>query len=191
MQVSRPVIENPATGERIVLVRTGAETGGALLQFELFLAPGGHVPSSHTHPEQEERFTVLEGRVRFRLGVQVVYAGPGETVTVGAGTAHRFANAGSGTARLLVEVRPALRMEELLETAAALTRSRNRVRARGQGALRARFPGKADYRRADPAGRVARIGRTLPAAAPGRSTVVRDITRGRSRLILDRRERTG
>jgi quercetin dioxygenase-like cupin family protein len=127
MQMSRPVIENPATGERIVLVRTGAETGGALLQFELFLAPGGHVPSSHTHPEQEERFTVLEGRVRFRLGVQVVYAGPGETVTVGAGTAHRFANAGSGTARLLVEVRPALRMEQLLETAAALTRSRNRV----------------------------------------------------------------
>lgn len=121
------VIENPASGERIVLVRTGAETGGALLQFELFLAPGGHVPSAHVHPQQEERFTVLEGRMRFRLGIQAVLAGPGDTVTVGAGTAHRFGNVGPGEAHLLVEVRPALNMEELLETAAALNGPGNRM----------------------------------------------------------------
>jgi quercetin dioxygenase-like cupin family protein len=119
------VIENPVSGERIVVLRTGAETGGELLRFELFLAPGGHVPSSHVHPEQEERFTVLEGRMRFRLGIRVVHAGPGDTVTVGAGTAHGFANAGPGPAHLLVEVRPALNMEEMLQTAAALTQAGN------------------------------------------------------------------
>jgi mannose-6-phosphate isomerase-like protein (cupin superfamily) len=123
------VVENPASGERIVVLRTGADTGGSLLEFELHLAPGGHVPSGHMHPEQEERFTVLEGRARFRLGIRTVMVGPGETVTVRPGTAHRFANAGAGPARLLVQVRPALNMEELLETAAALTREGSAVLA--------------------------------------------------------------
>ncbi|MBO0706281.1 MAG: hypothetical protein J2P39_13235, partial [Candidatus Dormibacteraeota bacterium] len=54
------VIENPVSGERIVIRRSGAETGGALLAFDLFLPPGAHVPAGHVHPEQEERFTVLE-----------------------------------------------------------------------------------------------------------------------------------
>jgi quercetin dioxygenase-like cupin family protein len=114
------VIENPATGELIVIRQTGLETGGRLLAFELRLAPGGRVPASHLHPEQEERFTVVEGRLRFRVGRKSLVVGPGETVTVQPGTPHRFVNAGPGHARVLVEVRPALRMEELLETAAAL-----------------------------------------------------------------------
>lgn len=118
------VVENPATGERIVLLRSAADTAGELLEFELSLAPGGHVPSGHLHPEQEERFTVLEGQARFRLGRRTVIARTGETVTVPRGQAHHFANAGAQPARLLVQVRPALHMEELLETAAALTRDR-------------------------------------------------------------------
>ena len=48
----------------------------------------------------------------------------GETVSVAPGTAHHFANPGSGPARLLVQVRPALNMEELLGTAAALASGR-------------------------------------------------------------------
>jgi quercetin dioxygenase-like cupin family protein len=123
MSVGR-VVENPASGERIVLLRTAADTAGELLEFELSLAPGGHVPSGHVHPEQEERFTVLEGRARFRLGRRTVVAAAGETVSVAPGTAHHFANPGPGPARLLVQVRPALNMEQLLETAAALTRGR-------------------------------------------------------------------
>jgi quercetin dioxygenase-like cupin family protein len=119
------VVENRASGERIVLLRTAADTGGDLLEFELTLAPGGHVPSGHVHPEQQERFTVLEGRTRFRLGLRTVIAGTGETVTVPPGRAHRFANPGPGPARLLVQVRPALNMERLLETAAALSSGRS------------------------------------------------------------------
>jgi mannose-6-phosphate isomerase-like protein (cupin superfamily) len=126
---TRKVVENPASGERIVVLRTGADTGGTLLEFELHLAPGGHVPSGHIHPEQEERFTVLEGLARFRLGIRTVMVGAGETITVRPGTPHRFANAGPGPARLLVQVRPALNMEELLETAAALTRESSPVLA--------------------------------------------------------------
>jgi len=114
------IIQNPASGERIVLRRTATETGGRLCEFELHLAPGARVPAGHLHPEQEERFTVLDGRVRFRLGRRSMIAGRGQTVTVRPGVAHWFANAGPAQARLLVEARPALHMEDLLETAARL-----------------------------------------------------------------------
>ncbi|MDQ6772584.1 MAG: cupin domain-containing protein [Candidatus Dormibacteraeota bacterium] len=117
---SGDLIENPRSGERIVLRQTAAETGGTLLTFDLFLAPGGRVPSGHVHPEQEETFRVIEGRMRFRVGGRAILAGAGQTVRVAPGRRHSFANVGPGSARLLVEVRPALNMEELLQAAATL-----------------------------------------------------------------------
>lgn len=114
------VIENPVSGERIVIRRSGAETGGELLAFDLFLPAGGRVPAGHVHPAQEERFTVVEGRMRFRLGHRTVLASPGDTVTVPRGTAHWFRNAGPGVAHARVEVRPAMRMQELFETSEAM-----------------------------------------------------------------------
>jgi quercetin dioxygenase-like cupin family protein len=116
------LIENPLSGERILIRRTAAETGGALLEWELFLAPGGRVPSSHAHPEQEERFTVLAGSMRFRVGRRSLTARAGETVRIPPGTVHHFENAGEVRAHLMVQTRPALDMETLLRTAAALAR---------------------------------------------------------------------
>jgi len=116
------VIDNPISGERIVIHQTAVETGGTLLAWELRLAPGGRVPSSHAHPVQEERFTVVEGRMRFRVAGRPIIVGPGEMVTVPPGTVHSFANAGGMPARVLVTTTPALEMEALLETAAAMAR---------------------------------------------------------------------
>ena len=110
------VIDNARSGERIVIRQSGAETHGQLLAFDLFLQPGAHVPAAHAHPRQEERFTVLAGRVRFRLARRAVLACPGMTLRVPSGTPHWFGNAGANVAHLHVEVRPALRMEELLAT---------------------------------------------------------------------------
>src|SRR5947209_7148978 len=114
------VIDNPISGERIVIRESGAQTGGRLLSFDLFLPPGAHVPARHVHPVQEEQFTVMAGRMRFRLGRRTVLANPGDTVLVPAGTAHWFGNVGAGVAHARVEARPALRMEEMFETAAAM-----------------------------------------------------------------------
>jgi quercetin dioxygenase-like cupin family protein len=119
------VIVNPLSGERIVIRASSAETGGKLLAFDLFLPPGGHVPAAHVHPIQEERFTVVSGLMRFRLGRfgrRTILAHPGETVLLPAGTAHWFGNAGAQVAHARVEVRPALRMEELFETTEAISR---------------------------------------------------------------------
>jgi hypothetical protein len=82
--------------------------------------PGGFVAAAHVHPNQHERFEVLEGTLCLRLGRQTVTAHAGQTVTVPAGTAHRFRNPGDGEPRFLCEVRPALAFEQLLETMFAL-----------------------------------------------------------------------
>ncbi len=119
----RRVIENPISGERIVVRQTAAETGGQLFVFDLFLPPGAHVPARHAHPIQEEQFTVLAGRMRFRLGRRIIEAGPGETVVVPVGKAHWFGNAGVEVSQARVEVRPALRTEEFFEANETMARA--------------------------------------------------------------------
>ncbi|HEY7197854.1 MAG TPA: cupin domain-containing protein [Gaiellaceae bacterium] len=114
------MIENPVTGERIVFRRTAADTNGEALVIETFVQPHGFVAAAHVHPGQEERFEVLRGTVGFRLGREKVTAGPGQRITVPAGTAHQFWNAGDEEAHFVCEVRPALQFEQLLETMFAL-----------------------------------------------------------------------
>jgi quercetin dioxygenase-like cupin family protein len=116
------VIDNPISGERIVIRTSGAQTQGRLLSFDLSLPPGGHVPARHVHPEQVERFTVLAGQLQFRVGRRNVVVKPGETVAVPAGTPHWFGNPGAEVACARVEVEPALRMEELLVATEAMGR---------------------------------------------------------------------
>jgi quercetin dioxygenase-like cupin family protein len=113
-------IVNRFNGERVVIRTSGAETGGHLLVFDLYLPPAAHVPARHVHPIQTEQFTVLAGRMRFVLGRQCIQAVAGDTVLVPPGTPHWFGNAGPETARARVEVRPALRTEALLAASAAL-----------------------------------------------------------------------
>jgi quercetin dioxygenase-like cupin family protein len=123
-------LENPVTGERFTFTDTAATNAGTLLAFELALRPGGAVPIAHVHPIQSERFQVVEGRMRFRVGLRTVVAGPGDVVEVAPGTIHGFANAGDEEARVRVEVRPALEMEDMLVRVVALARA-GRMTRRG------------------------------------------------------------
>jgi quercetin dioxygenase-like cupin family protein len=116
----RQTLENPVTGERFTFTDTAASTGGELLAFELGLRPGGAVPIPHVHPIQTERFEVVEGLMRFRIGLRRRLAGPGDVVEVAPGVMHAFANAGDVEARVRVEVRPALAMEEMLAEVVAM-----------------------------------------------------------------------
>ena len=113
-------IENSVTGERIVFRKTSRETNGAAVVTETFVQPNGFVAAAHVHPSQEERFEVLSGSVGFKIGRKKLVAGPGQRLTVPAGTPHRFWNAGDDVAHFVCEVRPALQFESLLETMFAL-----------------------------------------------------------------------
>ena len=106
-------VENPVTGERFTFTHTAASTDGELLAFDFALRPGGSVPIPHVHPVQTERFEVTAGTMRFRLGLRTVIAEAGDVVEVEPGVMHSFANDGEDEARLRVEVRPALAMEEM------------------------------------------------------------------------------
>jgi quercetin dioxygenase-like cupin family protein len=123
-------LENPVTGERFTFTDTASSTGGELLAFELALRPGGAVPIPHVHPIQTERFEVVAGLMRFRLGLRRRLAGPGDVVEVAPGVVHGFANAGDEEARVRVEVRPALAMEEMLAEVVAMARA-GRMTRRG------------------------------------------------------------
>jgi hypothetical protein len=74
----------------------------------------------HVHPIQEERFEVVNGILRFKMGAKTVIAKAGDVVVVPPGVRHKFANGGDEEARVRIEVRPALQMEKLFETAVAL-----------------------------------------------------------------------
>ena len=123
-------IENPVTGERFTFSHTSAVTGGELLAFELGLRPGGAVPIPHVHPIQTERFEVVDGRMTFRVGLRKRHAGPGDVIEVPPGVAHSFANKGEEEARVRVEVRPALAMEEMFTEVVAMARA-GRMNRRG------------------------------------------------------------
>jgi quercetin dioxygenase-like cupin family protein len=113
MITSGQTLENPVTGERFTFTHTAASTDGELLAFDFALRPGGSVPIPHVHPIQTERFEVVDGLMRFRVGLRKRIARPGDVVEVPPGVAHSFANAGPDEARLRVEVRPALAMEDM------------------------------------------------------------------------------
>jgi quercetin dioxygenase-like cupin family protein len=121
MAYAGQTLENPASGERITLRQTAAQTGGELLAIDLELPADRRVPGGlHIHPLQEERFEVVAGTMSFRRGRERIIAGPGEVVVVPPGVKHDFANAGDEDALVRVEVRPALKMEQLFETAVGL-----------------------------------------------------------------------
>lgn len=113
-------IMNAATGETVRFVRTAEETGGELLVMEVRWTNPGHRTPAHRHPAMEERWTVLEGRVGFRIGGEVVIAERGESVTAAPGAVHSNWNEGGGPAAIRIEIRPALRWEEFIRQLFAL-----------------------------------------------------------------------
>jgi quercetin dioxygenase-like cupin family protein len=111
---------NPVTGERAV-IRIGTDvTGGELMVVDVYIQPGGRVMGEHFHPNMEERFMVLMGKVEFRLAGRVAIAEPGVKLVAPPGTPHDWWNAGTEEALVRTEMRPALRFEAMIRNAFGL-----------------------------------------------------------------------
>ena len=106
--------ENPVTGERGVVRVPPQEANGHLLVVDLYLRPGGRVAGEHVHPVTTESFTVVEGQLAVRHDGRSLDAGPGTRVQVAPGVAHDFWNASGEEVRVLVEVQPGERLEQLI-----------------------------------------------------------------------------
>jgi uncharacterized RmlC-like cupin family protein len=100
-------------GMKLLLVRTGAETGGELLEMEAAYTGEAGMPPEHLHPKQAEHFEVIDGSMRAIVGGEERVYGPGESFDVPAGTPHQMA--AQGPTRTRWEVRPALRTAEFFE----------------------------------------------------------------------------
>jgi mannose-6-phosphate isomerase-like protein (cupin superfamily) len=109
-------ISNPVSGERVEYRRTSADTGGELLQWVHVLEPGRGVPVDHVHWAQQERFEILSGTARVRLGKQTLMLTPGDDLVIPVGMAHGLRNEGTDQLRVLTELRPAMRTEHYFET---------------------------------------------------------------------------
>jgi quercetin dioxygenase-like cupin family protein len=115
-------ISDPVSGQRWVFRQTGAETGGELLEADLYVSAGGFV-RSHAHPTQEETFTGVEGTFVLDVGGETIALGPGETVVIPPRVPHGFRRA-AGSSRLLVTVRPALALDDYFRAYLGLSRDR-------------------------------------------------------------------
>jgi quercetin dioxygenase-like cupin family protein len=115
--------ESPQTGERLIFRSTKNSSGGELFQAELISRPVGYTVREHVHPNQEERFVVLEGSFGWKIGGDTGVAEVGETLVCPVGVPHSQWNAGDGEMRMLYEHRPALESAEIFfETYFGLSR---------------------------------------------------------------------
>ena len=75
-------------GEKVIFKSIDPVT--SKIDIESFCQPGVG-PVMHTHHKQDECMTVISGKIAYqRLGEEVQYGGPGETVLFKKGEAHKF-----------------------------------------------------------------------------------------------------
>jgi quercetin dioxygenase-like cupin family protein len=128
------VYVNPVTRERAAVLVSAEDSKGAFIRVELWAPPGAHPSAPHVHPGQTESFEVLEGRLGVRHGDDVGTAAAGERIEVAPGAIHDWWPEDGRPARVLVEVRPALRFEEAIMTRWGLAAA-GRTDARGRPGL--------------------------------------------------------
>jgi mannose-6-phosphate isomerase-like protein (cupin superfamily) len=104
MAHSGQVVTDPVIGTRIVVLKTSAETGGKLLQFEETYPPGRgkEANSLHRHLTFDERFEIVEGRAAYVVNGAEQFAEAGATLVVPRGAAHLNPyNAGDAPLKLI------------------------------------------------------------------------------------------
>jgi quercetin dioxygenase-like cupin family protein len=116
MSKAGDVFENPVTGES-GYIRVGTqETNGELIVSDLRVRPHGAVVGPHIHPTVDERFTVLKGKIGYMLDGQKGVLQAGECADLPRGIPHDWWNGGNEEARVIVEMRPGARMEQMVIT---------------------------------------------------------------------------
>jgi mannose-6-phosphate isomerase-like protein (cupin superfamily) len=102
--------------------RYAFQRAGDDLIVDTWLEPGGKLPP-HMHPRQEERWSVVDGQVRFQLGKEKRVIGPGDgELVVKPGMKHGLESVGDEEAHLRCLAIPAAGLQEFLTDSAAAAR---------------------------------------------------------------------
>lgn len=115
-------------GVLLKFVQTGAETGGALHVQEARYPPHSPRPPYHRHPNQAERFEIVEGALQFVIGGETRLVRAGEHIDVPKNTFHLAQNPGDVPTLAIWETRPALRTAEFFVAMSNAMRGRARPR---------------------------------------------------------------
>ena len=126
-------VANPVTGERVVFRSTAADSGGELLSMDYYAPAGYVIAPTHVHPRQEERSEVIAGRLRGHIRGDKRTVEVGDVAVVPAGVRHAWRSAGDDELHMLVDFRPALATETVLEVLFGLARA-GRTNKRGMPA---------------------------------------------------------
>ncbi len=129
---SGDTLHNPVTLEEMTFLETSRDTNGAMTRVRITLPPRAPGVFLHHHTTYTEEFRVLEGKLT------IVAGDPNRPLTLSAGqrqlvplhALHRFWNATDAPVSFEVEIRPARRFEETIETLFALANA-GRVKADG------------------------------------------------------------
>ena len=110
-------------GTTFVVVESESSDDRAEIVFEITMAPGALGPPRHSHPTQDEFWTVQTGELSVLVNDQWRTLAAGESLTIPPGTVHNLANRSAATVRFHDGHRPALDFREYIEDLDRLTRS--------------------------------------------------------------------
>src|SRR2546430_9928644 len=82
------VLDMEQLGVRVEILRTGAETGGELMEMDVVGRPRGFLGQRHIHPTQVERIEMVSGSMKVTMNGREHVLGEGDSIEIPAGTPH-------------------------------------------------------------------------------------------------------
>ena len=110
-------------GTTFVVLESASDNDGARMTFEITMAAGAIGPPRHSHPAQEESWTVQSGELSVLVGRQWQTLCAGESLTIPPGTVHTIANRSRQTVRVRDTHSPALDFQEYIKDLDTLARA--------------------------------------------------------------------
>jgi mannose-6-phosphate isomerase-like protein (cupin superfamily) len=104
---------NPATGSRTVFRATAASTGGDHVEVEQTYRPHSPKPPLHQHPNQDEHFTIVTGRIHAVVGDSELDLVAGDELAVPRGVAHQMWGDADEPTVVIWRTTPALRTDQM------------------------------------------------------------------------------
>ena len=97
----------------------GADTA-SLGMFELTVPAGSNVPPPHSHSNNEECVYVLEGTLRYTVGIETRDLSPGQSMSTPKGVVHAFSNPFTETVHALIVQSPDIGAQYFRDVAAVV-----------------------------------------------------------------------
>lgn len=141
-------VELETGGVLIKFVQPSVETNGALHVQEARYPPHSPPAPLHCHPNQTERFQIMEGGVLFTVAGEERMLRAGEELEIAAGVYHRAYNPEEAPALVLWETRPALKTAQFFQALAHASRGRARPPLTEAAAILREY--RAEFRPAKP-----------------------------------------